>query len=506
LAGQLIGFLTTYLASYSLEISSGLLLLLWAVLFICYPVMILKPVNKELQYFLEFLSGLENWDEANEARLEKYITNTRDKSFLQPIWKDYMENHSVQPAWDEYFNEHSLIEVPAKKSHILSIPSFLITIGLALSFFCFILQFAGVQPGSDLSQVLYPAIVEVTVVALFAILLSYLFNRIIHSMFNKAEASVYEINRMLRRKLSFDQDDLQLNHITSALDNMSSSLSNYAQYSADMQRNGMNQLVDIFLEELHSKMNHQLLELGESFRELSISQKESLSLAEAYIDELSKGVGNQKQINEVSETIISSIAQYHEQLSSCSLSLSSSFENLNLLSQTLNDVVTINKDILDNIKEERQSLKEEYGESIQEIFDLIHKYQKDVSHEVERSLEKFSDVSEKMFSRLEGSVFKSIDTWTSSNKTVLHEMEERSKNLNSVSTEISLRLSELNGSLKETMKEFTQAMERGTEKTIAEFDGGLAEITQRLSQTIAEIRDSIDDLPVIIDSMGKRLR
>ena len=77
--------------------------------------------------------------------------------------------------------------------------------------------------------------------------------------------------------------------------------------------------------------------------------------------------------------------------------------------------------------------------------------------------------------------------------------------MNYVSNEMTLRLRELNGSLKDTMKEFTKAIEEGTGKTISEFDQGLSEITQRLSQTIIEIRDSIDDLPVVIDSLKKHL-
>lgn len=505
MVGQFIGFLTTYLVPYSLEVSLGLLLLLWVVFFIRYPVSLLNPVIKELQLFLEFLSELGNSSEVNQTQMEKFISNTKGNSFIRPIWNDYKENREFQPDLQEYFNERSLVEVPAKKNHTFSIPPFLVTIGLALSFFRFILQFLTVQPGAVLPQVLYPAIVDIAVVALFAILLSYLFNRVIHSMFDKAEARVYEINRMIRRKLPHHQEDTQLEQITTALDHMSSSLSAYAQYSADMQRSGMNQLVDTFLEGLHSKMNHQLLELGESFRSISIAQEQSLSQAEVYIGELSKGVGNQKQINEATATIISSIAQYHEQISNCSLNLSRSLQDFQLLSQTLNDIVSVNSDMLDNIKQERESLMEEYGDSIQGIHDLIQKYHKDTNQELERSLEKFSDVSGKMFSRLEGTVFKSIDTWANSNKSTLQNMEERSKNLNSVSKEISFRLSELNGSLKETMKEFTYAMEKGTEKTITEFDEGLAEITQRFSQTITEIRDSIDDLPVIIDSLGKRL-
>ena len=77
--------------------------------------------------------------------------------------------------------------------------------------------------------------------------------------------------------------------------------------------------------------------------------------------------------------------------------------------------------------------------------------------------------------------------------------------MNNATQDISLHISQLNSNLQTTIKEFMHAVEKGTYKTITEFDEGLAEITLRLSNTITEIRDSIDDLPVIIDSFAKRL-
>lgn len=65
-------------------------------------------------------------------------------------------------------------------------------------------------------------------------------------------------------------------------------------------------------------------------------------------------------------------------------------------------------------------------------------------------------------------------------------------------------MNELNSSLRSTIKEFTQSIETGSVNTLTEFDKGLAEITQRLSLTITEIRDSIDDLPAVIGSIKER--
>lgn len=505
MSGQLIEFFSARVVPFSLEISLGLLLLLWIIFFIRYPVLLLKPVIKELKYFFEFLSKLDNSSDINRSQVEYFINDAGQKSFLQPIWADYVENWSIQPHWDEYFNKYSLVDVPTKRNKTVSVPSFLTTIGLVAAFFCFFLRIVTAHPDADLTQILYPAVGEVAIVALFAIFLSYLFDRIIRSMFNKADALAHEINKIIRRKIPLTHEYTKLERIISSLDNMTNRLANYAQHIADMQQNGMNQLVDAFLEGLNSKMGNQLQELGETFQNLSITQLQNVSRTESCMEELIRGAEIQKQINDASEAIISSIANYHEHISNCSQSLSVSLDDLRLLSQTLNDIVTFNSDMLDNIKQEKQSLKEEYKKSIHEIYDSIQKYQSDTSDKLEYSLKKFSDISEEMISKLEGSVFNSMDSWTNSHKIAVQNMEEYSKDMNIASKEISLHLSELSSGLKETMKEFAEVVEKGTKKTITEFDEGLAEITQRLSNTLLEIRDSIDDLPVIIDSLGKRL-
>lgn len=59
--------------------------------------------------------------------------------------------------------------------------------------------------------------------------------------------------------------------------------------------------------------------------------------------------------------------------------------------------------------------------------------------------------------------------------------------------------------MEKTIKEFTKAVDGGTARTLGQFDEGLGEITDRLSRTIVEIRDSIDELPDVIESL-KRIR
>ena len=134
---QLIESISVKLSPFSLVISLGILLLLWIIFFIRYPILLINPILKELKAFSILLSSFDNSNKDNMDKLEKYFSDREKKSVLRTIWSDFIENRSIYPDWDEYFNNFSLIDVPAKKSQTYSIPSFLFTIGLALSFFCF---------------------------------------------------------------------------------------------------------------------------------------------------------------------------------------------------------------------------------------------------------------------------------------------------------------------------------------------------------------------------------
>jgi ABC-type transporter Mla subunit MlaD len=505
LAAQLFKQLFNVLGPYAFEISIGLLLVLWFYFFIKYHILRLVPVSRQLDRFCRFLNELDNAAENNEQKINDYIHNNKTKSFLSYAWEDYTANKSVQPDVLLYFDENTLLDEPASRSRAASVPSLIMSIGLLASFACL---YAGL---GDLSKAFsgqassLPVVGGVILLAVLTIALSAVYSSLDKSLFDKTEAVVYEIHKFLSRKLVSAQENNQMDRIAISIDSMTDSLAAYAQYTADIQRGGMNQLVDSFLSSLNSEMNGQLAAFGKSLESLSAAHSKSAAQTETFIGELVKGTENQQFVNQAAEHIISSIAQYQEQISDSSQSLASSLQDLHKLSDTLSGIVGFNREAMEAIKQERESLTGEYAKYIQGIQDMIQRYQKDTSIELERVMVKFADVSGKTFSRLEGSVMKSMDVWTNSNKSMLQNMEEQSRSLVSVSREIALRLNELNAGLKENMKAFTETVEGGTVKTLTEFDNSLGEITQRLSQTITEIRDSIDDLPVVIESLKQHV-
>ena len=60
---------------YTLEISIGLLILLWLLFFIRYHLYLIMPIIKQIENFSLFVSRLSNLEERNESLISKYLSD-----------------------------------------------------------------------------------------------------------------------------------------------------------------------------------------------------------------------------------------------------------------------------------------------------------------------------------------------------------------------------------------------------------------------------------------------
>jgi hypothetical protein len=87
---QLIESISVKLSPFSLVISLGILLLLWIIFFIRYPILLINPILKELKAFSILLSSFDNSNKDNMDKLEKYFSDREKKSVLRTIWSDFI--------------------------------------------------------------------------------------------------------------------------------------------------------------------------------------------------------------------------------------------------------------------------------------------------------------------------------------------------------------------------------------------------------------------------------
>ena len=169
---QWVKIFATAIEPYTLILSIVIMILLWLLFFIRYHLCLILPISKELERFSLYLSRLSNSEERNEYLVSKYMSNLSDKSVLSSIWNDFLRGREAEPKQESYFSELYVIDIPAKKEGAASVPTFLLTMGLAASFLRLFFTFVVLPEGADLSAALYPAVSEVILI-IFPIYLLY---------------------------------------------------------------------------------------------------------------------------------------------------------------------------------------------------------------------------------------------------------------------------------------------------------------------------------------------
>ncbi len=96
------------------------------------------------------------------------------------------------------------------------------------------------------------------------------------------------------------------------------------------------------------------------------------------------------------------------------------------------------------------------------------------------------------------------EAFTSNVKELLTQMEEESRSMSLYAKEIDVDLTELKSTFKDSVGLFNQGMTEEIQKTLGQFDTGLAEIVKRLAVSSAEIGDAVEALPQALRGIAPR--
>ncbi len=486
----------------------GLLLLLTLYWIYKYGFNVFNPLNNDLKVLNKYLPSLDNDPEENYHALDQYFRSNRLYPALKTVWSRFstdMENTSMDMEIEEYFNTIHLIQIPANRKKAETKAAMIMTLGFLAGFVRLMTSLRVMDFSADQSTVIITLITDMVIITVIAMILSILYQSIDKHLYQTAVNETYMLQTNLKRKISVQKEAVHFGKVAVSIDTLAQNLGSYASKSLEEQHSALERMVEMFLERLNGTMHGQFLSFAQTMEELSVAQIRSKQQVDGLIQELIKGTSHQKEINQTTQTIIASIAAHDQQVTEGSKDLAVNLHHLKQMTESLNEVLAFNQEALNSVKTEKESIKSEYNKYFESINSQIQRYQKDAGIELEKVLVRFTEVSAKSFDRLEGSVVKSMDIWSGANKTLLTNMESQTMSLVGVSSDIAQRLNELSLRLETTMKDFTDALHNGTTHTLSDFDNGLGEITERLSKTVTDIRDSIDDLPMVIEDLKKNL-
>lgn len=245
-------------------------------------------------------------------------------------------------------------------------------------------------------------------------------------------------------------------------------------------------------EELSRRQQDGMRELAEAFTaELSQALEEHLS---PFYKEIAVLTQDLYEANKQSEAALSTMENYKQQ----------SLDLQKMIEVSLNDLAESSRHWNNNLDGQQQSL-EKLSEVSAKLADLQSGSEHNLTQELGLLREKFSDVQDSLYevmqalhlenqktSKLVQDMSEHSDETLSGMSRLTGLLVDQTSNIERQNTALTASLSSLEEGLNQSVSFFSSEMLKSVNRTLDEFDDGLAELSKRLSNTTAEINDAVN--------------
>lgn len=465
------------------DVIIGIIIVLAVFWFIKYDIIILYGLSRNFKKITPDLNAIE-FNILDGLNKVNNLFEEQAHGALKKLWKNYYdevrssEGDEKNPDLGEYFSSGLMITIPAchKKTEI--VPTILVGIGImgtilgiAAELESMLIPSAETALYSD--QQFFSLIISASGISILGIALALIFQYIDNQLYHKVVTEAGFFIDTLRRKIPVPKTDVNLHillkeqriqaaRLQKTIENFGGNISSHI---VDSLVPAISNAVDNFVINMTAALSGQLQALGESVR----NSRENL---EFLIAELAKTNEDQRKINSDCGLITGTIVQYHADIVKCNENLAESLEKLNHFSGTLSETAGRSRDLLQNIVDQQLNIQQENSNYIT-----------------------------CMSNNLEGSLNHAVEGIAKNVEEMLEHLDTQVRNAGVYTKEINDGIGELNWRLGDAVREFNDQVHGGLERTFNDFDTGLCEICMRLSGTITQIKDSIDDLPVVFSGL-----
>lgn len=166
--------------------------------------------------------------------------------------------------------------------------------------------------------------------------------------------------------------------------------------------------------------------------------------------------------------------------------------------KNLAEVMSTNSGMLEKLNEQRIELQKENNEYFDKMNMQMLRITQELDDHISSVFVRFTETTADIMERLEKNINLSIEGISGNTKTMLDGMDDQSRSISLYAKELSMEVHDLNMKLESAVKEFNEHLHAGIERAFSDFDVGLEEICIRFARVINDIRDSVDELPVIL--------
>ncbi|WP_435620490.1 MotA/TolQ/ExbB proton channel family protein [Thermoanaerobacterium thermosulfurigenes] len=232
----------------------------------------------------------------------------------------------------------------------------------------------------------------------------------------------------------------------------------FANLAYENQLEGVNKIIDKFIEGMDTSLKGKFTDLGESIDEMIKWQQMVKEGMNELMEKLSNNILNLQDVNKAIENAITNFSDYFDKVNAANEHLVENISKLESVSLNVNMLVEDMLKMMNEINQQKDLLLKDKTEHVQ----IVSNYISEINEKFELLQTSYANIS------------KNIDI--------------------------------LNNSLKQSMDEFANKTHEGLKRSLSLFDEELANIISYLNSTLSEIKESVDELPKVIMEFKRTLR
>ncbi len=170
------------------------------------------------------------------------------------------------------------------------------------------------------------------------------------------------------------------------------------------------------------------------------------------------------------------------------------------MGETMRSTLADSVEIIDRLGEKTERLHGEFDMYFSRTEGNTDKLIEDLRFAMEGAIGKFTEMSDGSLNQLRQGNAEAMTAFADQTRTLMDAVDEQTRTLSLYIKDMGIDMGDLNKGLKSSVSEFSDHIRSGVENTFKEFDSGLAEIVQRMTELGISIEESVQALP---ETIGK---
>ena len=289
---------------------------------------------------------------------------------------------------------------------------------------------------------------------------------------------------------------------------MNKTIESFAATASKNQIDGINEIVDKFVEQMNSALGDGFEELGIALKETCEIQKTQNASMQRILEDINQMVDNLLKINELTDQSTEKLEKYVGMLYDLQEKLMQEFQQLSDQTYETNKLLAQYDDYMRVMEKHESSVTKAEADMIEKV-GIITDNVKSLTTSIQNDAVSYAETLKDIVKEIQEAQKESINTIgeqaQSYCKAVSESTKQQIQDLQNIQTQVSEDFKRSVSSLAIASNSLNGDLQASIDKTFEIFDVNLAEIAQHLSGTITNIDSTTTRVPLVVENAYKHL-